>query len=180
MIRNVPLSLALLALVIGCRTVAPLPPVNLSEPGWTLRQGQAVWQSQRDAPEIAGELLLATNPDGRALLQFTKTPLPFVTAQLSGDAWQIEFTPQQRRFAGMGTAPPRLLWVHLAGALGQAPIEHRQNANTSAAADHAHGAPIRQARLRLPEPLHFEWADEHSWKLENRDTGEAISGFLNP
>src|SRR6185503_6749264 len=49
-------ALALSALLLtSCRTTLTLPPVNLSEPGWTLRQGQALWRSKRDAPEIAGE-----------------------------------------------------------------------------------------------------------------------------
>jgi len=34
-----------------------LPPVSLSEPGWTIRQGQAVWRRYHDTPDIAGELL---------------------------------------------------------------------------------------------------------------------------
>src|SRR5690242_18775520 len=47
----------------GCMTMKPLPKVNFSEPGWTVRQGQAVWRPQREAPEIAGELLVASRAD---------------------------------------------------------------------------------------------------------------------
>src|SRR5258708_3062502 len=46
--------------VVGCRTAAPLPVVNLKEPGWTVREGQAVWRRDRKAPEIAGDILVAT------------------------------------------------------------------------------------------------------------------------
>src|SRR4030095_2800907 len=96
--------LALAFSAISCRTLPPLPPVNLSEPGWTLRQGQAVWRNRREAPEIVGEILYARHRDGRTLLQFTKNPLPFVTARTSADdSWQIEFVPQRRRFRGKGT-----------------------------------------------------------------------------
>src|SRR6266545_7862873 len=55
--------LLMLAMAMACRTAPALPPVNLSEPRWTIQQGQAVWRSRRDAPEIAGELLLACRDD---------------------------------------------------------------------------------------------------------------------
>src|SRR6185369_13473166 len=100
--------LSVLASSNGCRTIAPLPPVDTARPGWTLRQGQALWRTKKDAPEIAGELLLATNPDGQTMLQFTKNPLPFVTVQTSNELWQIEFVPQKRSFSGKGTPTTRL------------------------------------------------------------------------
>ncbi len=144
---------ALLALLLAsCRTVPDLPPVNLSEPGWTLRQGQAVWRLDRDKPEIAGELLFATRGD-RAMLQLTKNPLPFVTAQTVGERWQIQFVPQRRKFTGLGEPSPRLLFVHLARALnGRKP----------------------------PEPLIFQQTAQQGFTLENPKSGETVSGFLNP
>src|SRR2546422_5254946 len=60
----------------ACRTVPPLAPANLSEPGWTMREGQAVWRPKTEGPEIAGELLVAIHRTGETYLQFTKTPLP--------------------------------------------------------------------------------------------------------
>src|SRR5213593_2130154 len=74
-------SLFWLVSVLGCgacRTAPPLAPANLSEPGWRIREGQAVWRPKIEAPEIAGELLVATHPNGQTFLQFTKTPLPLV------------------------------------------------------------------------------------------------------
>ena len=137
--------------MLGCRTASPLPPVNLSEPGWRLQQGQAVWRSARNAPEIAGELLVARHPGGRTLLQFTKNPLPFVTVHTSGTTWEVEFVPQQRTVRGKGNPPARLLWVHLARALnGQPPAA----------------------------PLRFAFTAPHEWKIENTDSGEFVSGFL--
>ena len=146
-------AMALLAAVLftGCRTIPPLPPVNLSEPGWALHQGQALWRSQRDAPEIAGEILFATHGQGRTMLQMTKTPLPFVTVQTRGEEWEIEFVPQQRSFSGRGTPTPRLLWIHLARALNG---------------------------TKPPAPLKFEQTEPHGFTLENPKTGESISGFL--
>jgi len=143
----------LLALLVSCRTLPPLPPIDLAQPGWTLRQGQAVWRSQRDAPEIAGEIIFATHPSGRAMLQLTKTPLPFVTVQTSGDSWEIEFVPQQRQFRGRGVPSERLLWIHLARALNG---------------------------TKPPAGLKFEQPEPHAFTLENTKTGESISGFLNP
>jgi hypothetical protein len=135
---------------VSCRTVAPLPPVNLHDAGWTMRQGQALWRSKRDAPEIAGEIIFARHTSGQTLLQLTKNPLPFVTAQTKGEIWQIEFVPQHRRFSGKGVPTNRLLWVHLARALnGTAP----------------------------PPPLQFK-KDGADFTFENPATGESISGFL--
>ena len=146
-------SLVLLAvLAASCRTIPPLPAVNLSEPGWTLHQGQALWRNQKDAPEIAGEILFATHAGGRTMLQMTKNPLPFVAVQTSGDSWQIEFVPQQRRFSGKGTPTPRLLWIHLARALNGTPP---------------------------PVPLKFQQTEPHGFTLENPKTGESITGFLS-
>src|SRR5262245_41804452 len=74
---------ALLICLTACRTIGVLPPVDLSEAGWTVRQGQALWQPRTGAPEIAGEILLATHPDGRQFVQFTKNPFPLVSVQTS-------------------------------------------------------------------------------------------------
>ena len=146
-------SLFLLVLAfISCRTVPDLPAVNLSEPGWTLRQGQAVWRSERGKPEIAGELVYATRGD-RAMLQLTKNPLPFVTAQISGEQWQIEFAPQRRKFSGTGVPDERLLWIHLARALNG---------------------------IKPPATLRFAANGPHGFLLENPKSGETVSGFLNP
>lgn len=106
--------LALVAVAVtGCRTIAPLPALDINKPGWTVRQGQAVWKSKAAAPEIAGELVLATKPDGSSFLQFTKTPLPFVVAQTTSDSWQIQFVPENRTFSARGKPPARLLWLQL-------------------------------------------------------------------
>jgi hypothetical protein len=145
-------ALSLLTLVFGsCRTLPPLPPVNLSEPGWTLHQGQALWRTKRDAPEVAGEIIFATNARGGSLLQLTKNPLPFVTVQTRGESWQIEFVPERRRFSGQEPPNTRLLWVHLARALNG---------------------------TRPPPSLHFERNEPHGFRIENPKTGEAITGFL--
>ena len=80
------LLLPLALIFASCRTIPPLPPINVSEQGWTLHQGQALWRTKRDAPESAGEILFATHPRGDTMLQLTKNPLPFVTVQTRGEA----------------------------------------------------------------------------------------------
>src|SRR4051812_19452341 len=96
--KNRFVCLLLLLALPACRT-APTPKANLSEPGWTVRQGQAVWREKKDASGIAGELLLATRP-GRTFLQFTKTPFPFVIAQTGTNSWQMESPAENRRYSG--------------------------------------------------------------------------------
>jgi hypothetical protein len=139
--------------LLGCQTTAPLPPVNLSEPGWKLYEGQVLWRSSHDAPEIAGEILVANHPDNRAWIQFVKTPLPLVTAQMNERKWQIEFIPEKRKVTGHDQPPARFIWLHLLRALNGVPPD---------------------------QPLQFSKDPDGSWRLENKLNGEVLSGYLNP
>ncbi|MEO8429449.1 MAG: hypothetical protein ABI651_20340, partial [Verrucomicrobiota bacterium] len=140
-------------LLAGCRTATPLAPVNLQEAGWNVQQGQAVWRSRRSAPEIAGELVVAMHPDGRSLVQFTKTPLPFVVAQIMIDCWQVQFVPQNKVYSGRGRRPAQLIWLHLPHCLqGDRP----------------------------PRDLSWVRFENQGWRLENRSTGESLEGYLAP
>ena len=151
--RNLCALVALMFSLLGCRTLPPLPAVNLSEPGWKTRQGEVVWRSKKDAPEISGELLIATNPDGRSLVQFTKTPIPFVVAQTTSNAWQIHFVPNNQTHAGRGNPPIQLLWLYLPRCLNGA---------------------------TPPRFLHWQRLANDGWHLENYLTGEFLEGYLNP
>jgi len=146
------ISLALYPLC-SCRTVPPLPAVNLAEAGWRVQRGQAVWRSKRDGPEIAGELFIATQPDGRGLLQFTKTPLPLIVAQTTPDAWQIQFVAEGKSWSGPGQPPERLAWLQL----------------------------LRCFRDIVPSAK-WRWhpCDDGHWRLENNVTGEMLEGYLTP
>ncbi len=144
------LWLACLALG-GCATVPRFAPANLNSPGWKLLQGQAVWRRSKSAPELAGELLLATNVDERAFVQFSKGSLPFLGAQSTPGAWQVEVPTQNQRFSGHGRPPARLIFLYLPLALEGKPL-----------------------------PARWSWqmtADEN-WRLEDRSTGQSISGFF--
>ncbi|HYG23537.1 MAG TPA: hypothetical protein VEH04_12195 [Verrucomicrobiae bacterium] len=148
---------ALLAvfLTAGCRSLPPLPRADLAAPGWTVFQGQALWRSEHEAPEIAGELVVAFHNDGRTLVQFSKTPFPLVIAQTTANAWQIEAPVENRRFARNGAPPRRVLWFHLPELLQSSAGE------------------------KPPEP--WSWRKNgDELRVENRSTGEHLEGFLEP
>lgn len=142
-----------LAFLLSACNTRPLPPANFSAPGWTIQQGQAVWRSKKDAPEIAGELLLATNANQRTVLQFTKTPFPFLIAQTTTNSWQLEVPAQNKKYSGPGRPPKRVAWFYLPPALqGVAP----------------------------PRPWVFKKLADENWHLENTISGEMIEGYLSP
>jgi len=153
---NCPRSFCLiwLLMITGCRTVPELPAVDPSQAGWQMRQGQAVWKPNTNAPELAGELIWATHPDGRFLLQFLKTPIVMVEAQGSDEAWRISFPARERTIRGSrGRSPSqRLGWLYLAKALQGETLDH---------------------------PWSFKRAGE-KWTFANARTGEMIEGYLRP
>src|SRR5262245_14203490 len=110
MVRYTSFQLALVICLTGCRTLSPLGPVNLSEPGWTLHTGQAIWKPKADAPEIAGEVLMGIREGGQTYTQFTKNPFPMVIAQTTTNGWQIELPMQNKRYSGKGKPPKRMIW----------------------------------------------------------------------
>ena len=145
-------GVVLLALLCGCQTGPKLKPVNLSEPGWKLHRGQALWQSKRDAPEIAGEIVLALHSDGRASIQFLKNPLPLVSAEVGPSGWHIDFIPQKRSFSGRGIPPRQFIWLHLLRGLQQ---------------------------IKPPEDFTMWTTFEGGTRIEDKRTGETIILFLN-
>lgn len=165
--RPIVRALCLLALA-GCRTIAPLPPADLSQPGWTVRTGQAVWRAQRGAPELAGDLLVAVHAQGRTFVQFSKTPFPLVVAQTTPAGWQIHFAPNDRTLRGPGPPPPRFLWLHLAAGLLRGVPPPR---NVECRAQTA------EARDSVPAP---SAPPAGMWRWVNHVTGETLEGFLNP
>jgi hypothetical protein len=147
---NWTLSILLACLFQGCATVPPLPPVNLKEPGWTVREGQAAWTREQGASELAGEILLATKGD-RAFVQFSKTPFPMIVAQKTANTWEVQIPIQNKRYSGQGKPPARLIWLYLP-----------------------------QVLAGQPPPPGWSWKEDMTdWRLENRSTGEIIEGFLD-
>jgi hypothetical protein len=161
--------LFLLIALTGCMTTGrPLPKADLSQPGWMVQQGQAVWHRPpsrvseiphnagqhppQKAFDIAGDLIVATKPDGSAFVQFSKIPLTFAVAQATPGTWQIEIPPQNKRYSGGGKAPGQIVWLQLANALSH-------------------------------KPLAKDWTwreSEGNWRLQNSSSGESLEGFLAP
>ena len=139
----------------GCQSLPPQPPMDLSEPGWTIRQGQAVWKTKPGAEGIAGDLLLAMHWNGRNVVQFTKPPLPLVAAQSDTNHWQIQFFAQKKSYSGRGRPPERVLWLQLAENLATF-LSARKDTDWSI--------------TRL---------DGGSWQFTNNVSGESLDGFLS-
>ncbi len=137
----------------GCRTANSPPPTDFSAPGWSVRQGQAVWKPSSSRPELAGDLLLATNANGNFFIQFSKIPFPLATAQVSGGQWQIEFGADRFSWHGNGAPPNRFGWFQLPRAL----LGGNLNGN-----------------------WRFTNVTTNSWRLENPHTGETLEGEFFP
>lgn len=141
---------AALCIAGGAGCIAPrMAPVNVSEPGWQTTETAVVWRPKAGAPELAGELLLATHPDGRRLVQFSKQALPLVTAQMDARGWRISSSLRSGAWGGRGTPTDRVPWFQIgqlppvAGGSSRWQLEHR------------------------PGPV---------WHLENPRTGEFVEG----
>ncbi|HEY3760592.1 MAG TPA: hypothetical protein VGN23_02490 [Verrucomicrobiae bacterium] len=141
------LSSILAFTLTGCST-APLPPTNLSTPGWTVQQGQAVWKPIAGRPDIAGDLLMATNTDGDCFIQFTKTPLTLATARISDGRWQLEFGNDQYSWRGKNPPPTRFVWFQLPRAL---------------------------AGTNIARNWQFQ-STTNGWQFANHHTGETLEG----
>ena len=153
MFSNLLLPALLLCFCVGCRTSPPLPSADFSAPGWKVQSGQAVWNPPANRPELAGDLLLATNANGNCFIQFSKLPFPLVTAQISGDQWQIEFGADKDTWHGRAAPPERFAWFQLPRALLGA---------------------------NLGGNWKFSGVENNSWHLENLRTGEILEGEFSP
>jgi hypothetical protein len=153
-VQGSPLLALLLAALLssfGCQTAAPLPKVNLQEPGWSVRQGQAVWHLEHGTREIAGDLVVANGPNNRSFVQFSKSPFSLVVAQSNSNQWAVEFPPQNKHYAGRGHPPLRLIWLYLPRVLAGE-----------------------------PPPKGWIWRQDNTqWHLENPATGESLEGYFN-
>jgi hypothetical protein len=130
-----------------------MPPADLSAPGWRVREGQAVWKPSADRPELAGDLLLATNANGNCFIQFSKLPFPLATAQVAGDRWEVEFGAARYSWHGQGAPPARIGWLQLPRALLGGSI----------------GGNWQFTRMGT-----------NSWRLQNARTGESLEGEFFP
>ncbi len=144
--------LAGLVFLSGCRTSPP----NLftaTGAGWHVQQGQALWRPQRGRPEFGGDLVVARDDAGRCLMQFDKTPMAILSAQITTNRWLIKFPQRNYSFNGRGAGSTRFIWLYLPAALDGKP---------------------------LPKYFQFERKPDGGWRLENSRTGETVEGFLSP
>jgi hypothetical protein len=154
--------------------------VDLSAPGWRVQQGQALWKPTKTRPELAGELLLATNANGDFLVQFSKTPFALATAQKVGDRWQIELGAGDYRRSGPGQPPAGFVWFQLPRFMALS----RQKP-PSAQLDPAGEGGLRGEGHKTTadggvSDWHFDRVTADSWRLENHRTGETLEGGFFP
>lgn len=138
-------------LISGCRTGPALAPVDLQHPGWTVQRGQAVWQPKTDAPELAGQLLMASNESGEQLIRFSKDPMEIVLARRTDPGWSLVIGAFDKSYSGRGRPPRRIGWFQLADAVFQD--------------NPANG---------------WIWSgiNERRWELTHPKTGERLEGFF--
>jgi hypothetical protein len=143
----------IVALCGGCTSAVRLPQVDLSQAGWHTQQGQAVWKPPGPRPEIAGDLLLATNQNGDFFVQFSKVPFTVATAEGIGRNWQIQFGAHDYHRHGHGAPPDRFVWFELP-----------------------------PAELGLNKGRHWKFSREPDgqWRLENARSGETLTGRFFP
>lgn len=141
----------LLLVTLGCAT-RTMSPVDLSEPGWTIWRGQAVWTREAERSPLAGELIVARHRGGDVLIDFSKPPFPVFTARTAGGAWRIDFVERGRSRTGRGKPPQRFVWFRLPEILDGAPA---------------------------PGKWRAERVAEYRWSLVNGKTGESIKLVLD-
>ena len=144
--------LAGLMFICGCQT-ATQSLFTATGPGWRVQQGQALWRPKSGLPEFGGDLVLARDDAGNCLIQFDKTPMAILSAQVTSNRWLIKFPQKNWSFSGRGEGSTRFAWLYLPAALAEKP---------------------------LPKNFHFEKKPDGGWRLENSKTGETLEGFLSP
>lgn len=148
-----PLLLLPVLLLAGCRTGPPIPPADLGADGWQTTRGQAVWRRNHQAPELAGEILFATQSNGRTFVQFSKNPFPLIVAQRTPESWEVQIPVQNRTYSGRGRPPGRLFWLAVPWVL--------------------------QGEEPPPKGWAFRRLEANRWRFENRRTGEFLEGFTS-
>jgi hypothetical protein len=139
--------------LVACTPLKPLPEVNLSDPGWTLWSGQAVWTPPSDRPPLAGDLIAARHRNNDILVNFSKPPFPIFTAQVAGKLWKIDFLERKRSYTGRGRPPQRFIWFRLPDLLSGVPA---------------------------PPDWEVQKVADAQWSIVNQQTGESIRVVLDP
>ncbi|HEY3913784.1 MAG TPA: hypothetical protein VGN61_04785 [Verrucomicrobiae bacterium] len=146
------LSLMLVCLC-GCYSHRPYawPTYNLSDLGWKVWNGQAVWKPRKTIPELTGDVTVAVNTNGNAIVQFSKT-IPFATARLDGHRWEIDFPAGNRVYARHYPLPSHFAWFQL-------PALVESNS---------------------PSRSWVEKGNLDQWEITSRHDSETLRGYLSP
>jgi len=127
-----PVPLLALIWLVVCSRIISLPEVDLHNPQWTVWKGQALWTPRAGITALAGDLIVARNPEGDLLVSFSKPPFPIFTAQTSGRLWRIDFIDKGRSYSGIGRPPRKFVWFRLPDLLeGAAAPKHWTAARTT-------------------------------------------------
>jgi hypothetical protein len=132
LINSSRLSLVIVALIslvlVGCASLPQknLAPLDTSAPGWTVRQGQAIWKPGEDKPEIAGDVVVSLHPSAGSYVQFSKT-LPILSGRLAPEGWEFHTIPEEKRYSGGGNPPRRIVWLQMLRVLEGQEISDRWN-----------------------------------------------------
>ncbi len=100
-------------LLAGCVALDPLPEANLSDPGWKIWTGQAVWQPRAGNSPLVGDMIVARHADGEIFVSFSKPPLPLLTARANGSSWWIDVVERGHSYSGRGKPPGRFIWFRM-------------------------------------------------------------------
>jgi hypothetical protein len=146
------ITLACLVGLCGCQT-STQSLFTATGPEWHVQQGQALWRPKTGLPEFGGDLVLAHDAAGRWLIQFDKTPMAILSAQITSNRWLIKFPQRNLSFSGRGAGSTHFSWLYL---------------------------PAAMDGKSLPNELRFAQKPDGSWRLENVRTGETVEGFLSP
>lgn len=115
---------ASLLLLNGCASLPPQPAMDISQPGWVIREGQAAWKKSPGSPALAGKLLVALNTDGRNVVQFQPSTGDSVLAQFSTNFWQVRLPGEAKVRTGRGELPQNSIWLQLPeGLLGNSAMD---------------------------------------------------------
>ena len=113
--------LAILMLCGGCQT-AITSLFTVSGPGWHVQEGQAIWRPRRGFPELGGDLVMASDTNGRCFIEFAKSPMSLVCAHTTRTNWLIQFPAGNMSFTGHRKPPTRFAWLYLHAALAGEPL----------------------------------------------------------
>lgn len=134
--------------LIACALSAPpLKKVDLEDPGWRIWRGQALWKPGAERPTLAGDIIVARHQNGDILVNFSKSPLPLVTARTAGGTWRFDIVEGGRFYSGRGSPPKRIVWFFL---------------------------PALLDGETMPKNWKAEMTEKSVWAVRNQQTGETI------